>query len=210
MSLLAFCPDCPNPNDFTEIADMTCPIAWSEINRIIFQKVGAAPITKVNAALQATWLTLFGLPLNDPDKAVITPRNALMQLRPTPGEFIEAATNSDEVPTIIGLNHSTLAGMFTNLDAAAESQIRRLMCNVDLKMFFVTNNNQILGVDSGANIDGFVAYNGTLGLQTLSVGEGSGGIYVATFPFKVTFDDRVWSETRTYVSTTFAKSLIQP
>ena len=158
-----FCPVCPNPNDLVTIADMTCPINWADIDRIIFQKVAAAPITKVNAALLATWTTKFALLSSDVDKAVITPRSSLMDFKPEATNWIKAKTNADGIDTILGIEPTNFKGKFMNLDTTAEAQIRLLMCNYDLKAYFVDITNKIIGVSSGLNLEGFAVVNSTIG-----------------------------------------------
>ena len=152
--------NCPAPTALTTIEEQTCGVDMKQIQRIAFQrKQDTAPFTAVNILTLAAWQALTTAV--DTTKIVITP---LIGGDPIiePGEAITSGGGDNStlngVEEVEGVNPSNFSCLFKSLSAAIEKQIKALMCEKGLTVYFFLQGGRIACVEipgSPANEFGF-------------------------------------------------------
>ena len=145
---MALCP-CPAPNELSDIPSATCKFDLGQIQKIGFQRVGylwdTAGTPTSNMTLLADWNTLKSA--SDDTKVVFTPLIGGEPLITAGAEITEGGgdnTTLDGIPIITGTNPSTFSAMFRSLTPEQEAGLKSLMCEPQLVVYFVTNNNKII------------------------------------------------------------------
>jgi len=190
---------------FTPIDANDCPNYWSSIERLMFAYSTEATTLKTAVATVTTWTDRLALTASDPDKIVITPKFGLMNFIPEGGEAITVVANSRGINNILNYNNTSFKGMFLNLPAIIEAEIRKMSCIANLRVYFITVKNEILALnESATEVRGFDLFPNTLSLITARQGDGSNGAFVRNNEFSFTLTDKLWSEAVFTTKTTFA------
>lgn len=141
--------NCPNPTALTEIPSADCPFDIKQIQKVVFQRGGNVIVTDTIKVL-ATWTALKTA--TDSTKVVVSPfigGNPLI----TPGGAItegggdNSTLNGEE--TVTGSNPSLFTCDFKSITPAQEEAIKNLVCEKNLQVYFITEENKILCTQEG-------------------------------------------------------------
>ena len=141
--------NCPNPTALTEIPNADCPFDIKQIQKIVFQRGGNEFVTDTIKVL-ATWTALKTA--TDGTKVVVSPfvgGNPLI----TPGGAItegggdNSTLNGEE--TVTGSNPSLFTCDFKSMTPAQEEAIKKLICEKNLQVYCITEENKILATQEG-------------------------------------------------------------
>ena len=141
--------NCPNPTALTEIPGADCPFDIKQIQKIVFQRGGNVFVTDTIKVL-ATWTALKTA--TDSTKVVVSPfigGNPLI----TPGGAItegggdNSTLNGEE--TVTGSNPSLFTCDFKSITPAQEEAIKKLICEKNIQVYFITEENKILTTQEG-------------------------------------------------------------
>lgn len=136
--------DCPNPTAIESIPDADCPFDIKQVQKVVFQRRGNEFLTDT-IKVEASWTPL--LTATDDTKVTSTPLiggNPLI----TPGGAItegggdNSTLNGEE--DVTGSNPSLFTADFKSITPAIEKAIKSLMCEKNLQVYFITEENKII------------------------------------------------------------------
>lgn len=136
--------DCPNPTAIETIPVADCPFDIKQIQKIVFQRNGYI-FTADAIKTEGSWNTLKTA--TDGTKVTSTPLiggNPLI----TPGGAItegggdNSTLNGEE--DVTGSNPSLFTADFKSITPGQEKAIKKLMCEKNLQVYFITEENKIL------------------------------------------------------------------
>ena len=136
--------NCPASTALTEIETQDCPFNLTQIQKLGFQRGGTAFESASAIGILSNWQALKTA--TDETKIVITP---LIGGDPVieSGEAITTGGGDNStlngVEEIEGVNPSTFSAMFKSLSPAIESQIKKLMCEQNLVVYFFLQGGKI-------------------------------------------------------------------
>jgi len=145
--------DCPNPTAIEDIPSLDCPFDIKQIQKIAFQRQGNQFDTD-GILVEATWTPL--LTANDDTKIVSTPfigGNPLV----TPGGAItegggdNSTLNGEE--DVTGSNPSLFTCDFKSISPEIEKALKSLICEKNLQVYFITEENKIIANQEGLTTD---------------------------------------------------------
>ena len=136
--------DCPNPTAIESIPDADCPFDIKQVQKVVFQRRGNKFLTST-IKVEESWTPL--LTATDDTKVTSTPLiggNPLI----TPGGAItegggdNSTLNGEE--DVTGSNPSLFTADFKSINPAIERAIKSLMCEKNLQVYFITEENKII------------------------------------------------------------------
>lgn len=136
--------NCPAPTALTTIVAEACGVDMKQIQRMGFQRLqGASPFTAATILELATWQAFSTA--EDDTKIVYTPivRSAIIE----PGDAITTGGGDNStlngVEEIEGVNPSNFTGMFKSISPAVEKQLKALICETGLTVYFFLSGGRI-------------------------------------------------------------------
>lgn len=137
---------CPLPASLTAIVAQACGIDLGQIQKLAFQRTQATPsFTEATILLLATWQALTAA--NDNTKIVITPfvgGDPIIEA----GEAITSGGGDNStlngVEEITGVNPSVFSQTFNSLVPSTEKQLKALMCEKNLTVYFFLEGGRIV------------------------------------------------------------------
>lgn len=141
--------DCPKPTALTDIPTSDCPFDIKQIQKIIFQRGGnkflldtiktLAAWTPLKTAIDSTKIVVSPFVGGNP---IIAPGGAI-----TEGGGDNSTLNGIEEVT--GSNPSLFTCDFKSLKPAQEEAFKKLICEKNLQVYFVTEENKIIATQEG-------------------------------------------------------------
>ena len=160
---------CPNPATLESIADFTCPIDFSEIAKLIFnrnrifQKTTPPPVLEVDIITLAEWLdTLAAV---DDTKSLVTP--IVDDIENEPGAPIVEELTIRNVVT--GFEPTVFTGFLSGAPQTTVASFKKLTCEKTLFVYFVDNDGNIIYNLNGTVPEGFKLSNNSFFMQDLEL-----------------------------------------
>jgi hypothetical protein len=210
MGFLTTCAPCGGTQLLNKISEVNCAQKSYGIARLIFEGVGALPITTANVALIATWQVFLAALATDPEKRAITPVERMFAKTVTPAGVLESTENLYGAAETIGVQGVTiLENSLKNLTDLQVAELREVSCWATA-FWIVDTEGNIHGKKSGvASATGFPMFD-TLLVLSEEDGEGDTRVKTKINKIRVKFRDADYENTRVIVPTTFARyQLIQ-
>lgn len=137
---------CPLPVSLTAIVAQACGVDMGQIQKMAFQRTQATPsFTAATILLLATWQPLIAA--NDNTKIVVTPfigGDPIIEA----GEAITTGGGDNStlngVEEITGVNPSVFSTTFNSLPPSTEKQLKALMCEKALTVYFFLEGGRIV------------------------------------------------------------------
>ena len=160
---------CSNPATLESIADFTCPIDFSEIAKLIFnrnrifQKTTPPPVLEVDIITLAEWLdTLAAV---DDTKSLVTP--IVDDIENEPGAPIVEELTIRNVVT--GFEPTVFTGFLSGAPQTTVASFKKLTCEKTLFVYFVDNDGNIIYNLNGTVPEGFKLSNNSFFMQDLEL-----------------------------------------
>lgn len=136
--------NCPAQTALTTIVAELCGVDMKQIQRMGFQRFqSAVPFTATTILELATWQDYATA--TDDTKIVFTPivRSAIIE----PGDAITTGGSDNStlngVEEIEGVNPSNFTGIFKSISPAVEKQLKALICETGLTVYFFLSGGRI-------------------------------------------------------------------
>lgn len=160
---------CPNAATLESIADFNCPIDFSEIAKLIFnrkrifQQTSAPPATETNIITLAEWAdTLAAV---DDTKSLVTP--IVDDIENEPGAPI---TEELTIRTVVtGFEPTVFTGFLSGAPQTTVASFKKLTCEKTLFVYFVDNDGNIIYNLNGTVPEGFKLSNNSFFMQDLEL-----------------------------------------
>jgi hypothetical protein len=144
---MAVC-SCPKPTAISSISASDCPFDLKQIQKIGFQRSGytfdsGAGVPTAPSVL-ADWTALMSA--TDDTKVVFTPLIGGDPIFEAGEAIVQGGGDNSTlngVEDITGVNPSKFSANFKSLTPTQEKELKKLMCETSLVMYFVTNENKI-------------------------------------------------------------------
>ena len=160
---------CPNAATLESIADFTCPIDFSEIAKLIFnrkrifQKSDVPPVTETDIITLAEWVdTLAAV---DDTKSLVTP--IVDDIENEPGAPIVEELTIRNVVT--GFEPTVFTGFLSGAPQTTVASFKKLTCEKTLYVYFVDNDGNIIYNLNGTVPEGFKLSNNSFFMQDLEL-----------------------------------------
>jgi hypothetical protein len=141
--------NCPAPTALTTVPSADCPFDLGQIQKIGFQRAGftfdSGAVSPTSPSVFADWTALKTA--TDSTKVVFTP---LIGGDPVvvAGEAISEGGGDNStmngIEIITGVNPSKFSAMYRSMTPEQESAIKKLMCEPNLVVYFITDNQKII------------------------------------------------------------------
>lgn len=141
--------DCPGPTVLSEIPSANCPFDIKQIQKVVFQRGGNKFEAETIKTL-ATWTPL--LVAEDSTKIVTSPLIGGDPLITPGGAITEGGGDNstlDGVEVVTGSNPSNFTCNFKSITPQQEKAIKALMCEKNLQVYFINEENKILANQEG-------------------------------------------------------------
>ncbi len=213
LSFLSGC--CPLDASLQEIPDQDCPENIGQIQRLFFARKGQIkfdlndPLQNLPATIQGAgntpdaespWLVLFAAA--DDTKVIKTPfSTGGGESAINPGGLVTQGGGDNTffsgATKVTAINPSDGTIRFDSLSAEVIAALRKLICENELEVWFINQQNNIIGSKNDADIfSGFLATN--VVLCSLS-NQGYGTLDSNTLTFQLPYD---WDETKHFIAPT--------